>query len=137
MLSILVLHQHRIMSENIELLILEAKSAALKGNMNRARALFRRILKLDPENLDALISFGVLLNSSHRSAEKAMKHLAKAVRLDPTNGIAWAHLGESLILLKRYNTAEEYIRRATKLNPENARNWHRLGNVLEKKGKYE
>ncbi len=121
------------MSEDIELQILEAKSAALKGELNRARALFRKALKKDPDNLDALISFGVLLNTSRKSAEQGMKYLARAIRLDPSNGLAWAYLGESLILLEQYDKAEDYIRKATKLNPENARNWHRLGNVLEKK----
>ncbi len=126
-----------LMIDSIELLILEAKSAALKGNQNRARALFRKVLKLEPENLDALVSFGVLLNSSKKSASQGARLLAKAVKLDPSNGIAWAYLGESLITLERYDKAEECIRKAITIDPRNARNWHRLANVLEKTDRIE
>jgi tetratricopeptide (TPR) repeat protein len=120
------------MIDSIELLILEAKSAVLKGNQNRARALFRKVLKLQPENLDALVSFGVLLNASKKSAAQGARYLAKAVKLDPSNGLAWAYLGESLITLEQYDKAEDCMRRAIKIDPQNARNWHRLANVLEK-----
>ena len=99
-------------------------------------ALFRRVLKIEPDNLDALIAYGVLLNSSKRSAEKGMRYLVRAIKLDPKNDIAWSHLGESLILLGEYDKAETYIRKAAKINPENAQHWHRLGNVLEKKESY-
>lgn len=121
-----------LMIDSIELLILEAKSAVLKGNQNRARALFRKVLKLQPENLDALVSFGVMLNSSKKSASQGARLLAKAVKLDPSNGLAWAYLGESLITIELYDKAEECIRQAIKLDSDNARNWHRLANVFEK-----
>ncbi len=121
-----------LMIDSIELLIVEAKTAALKGNQNRARALFRKVLKLQPENLDALVSFGVLLSSSKKSANQGARFLTKAVKIDPSSGLAWAYLGESLLILERYDKAEECIKRAIKLDSQNARNWHRLANVLEK-----
>jgi tetratricopeptide (TPR) repeat protein len=120
------------MIDSVELLILEAKRAAVKGNQNRAKAIFRKVLKLQPENLDALISFGVLLNSSKKSAGQGVHFLTRAVKLDPSNGLAWAYLGESLITLEQYDKAEDCMRRAIKIDPQNARNWHRLANVLEK-----
>lgn len=121
-----------LMIDSIELFILEAKTAALKGEENRARALFRKVLKLQPENLDALVSFGVFLNSSKKSASQGARLLAKAVKLDPSNGFAWAYLGESLITLERYDKAEQCVRKAISLDSQNARNWHRLANILEK-----
>ncbi|MFW9910065.1 MAG: tetratricopeptide repeat protein [Candidatus Thorarchaeota archaeon] len=112
--------------------LLEAMSAAVKGDTRRARVILKRILRRDPKNLEALIAIGALLNTSEETAEDAMKYLIRAVKIDPKNPTAWSHLAESLLLLERYERAEKYFRKAIELKPDNPNYWHRLGIALDK-----
>ncbi len=125
------------MTEESKRAILDAMSAAMKGDTRRARVILKRLIEQEPDNNEALIALGALLNSSRETAEDAMKFLIKAVKVNPRNPIAWGHLGESLLLLKKFDRAEKYIRKALELAPEDANYWHRLGIVLDKAGRKE
>ncbi|MDF1539571.1 MAG: tetratricopeptide repeat protein [Candidatus Thorarchaeota archaeon] len=120
------------MKEDTHLKILEAMSAAVKGNPRRARVILKRILTEEPENLEALIAIGALLNSSKETAEEAMNFLIRAVKIAPSNPVPWGHLGESLLLLAKYERAEKYLKKAIELKPDDAYYWHRLGMVYDK-----
>ncbi|MCK5151912.1 MAG: tetratricopeptide repeat protein [Candidatus Thorarchaeota archaeon] len=125
------------MTEESKRAILDAMGAAMKGDTRRARVILKRLIKQEPDNIEALIALGALLNTAKETAEEAMKFLIKAVKIDQRNPIAWGHLGESLLLLKKYDRAEKYIRKALELAPEGANYWHRLGIVLDKSGRKE
>lgn len=120
------------MTEDTHLKILEAMSATMKGNPRRARVILKQVLLEEPENTEALIALGALLNFSKKTAEEAMKYLIQAVRLDPNNPVPWSHLGESLLLLGKYDRAEKYIKKAIDLKPDDASYWHKLGIVYDK-----
>ncbi|MHA1907728.1 MAG: tetratricopeptide repeat protein [Candidatus Thorarchaeota archaeon] len=120
------------MSDDTHIKILEAMSAAVKGNPRRARVILKRVLVEEPDNVEALIALGALLNSAKNTAEEAMKHLIHAVKINPKNPVPWGHLGESLLLLGKYDRAEKYLKKAIELKPNDAYYWHRLGMVYDK-----
>jgi len=120
------------MKEDPHLKVLEAMSAAVKGNPRRARVILKRILAEDPQNMEALIALGALLNSSKETAEEAMKFLIRAVKIEPANPVPWGHLGESLLLLGKYDRAEKYLKKAIEITPDDPYYWHRLGMVYDK-----
>ena len=61
-----------------------------------------------------------------------MKYLIKAVKIDSKNPVPWGHLGESLLLLGKFDRAEKYLKKAIDLKPDDAYYWHRLGMVYDK-----
>ncbi len=119
------------MSKESEGTILEAMTAAVQGDIGRARVLLKRVVTKEPDNVHALISLGTLLNTTDDGVRDAAKYLIRAVTIDSNNASAWGQLGESLLRMKEYDRAERYIRRAIALEPGDANYWHRLGLLLD------
>ena len=79
----------------------------------------KKILAMDPDNVEALNALGyTLLNSSNRYAE-AEKYLRKALRLQPNEAVIIDSYGWLQFKLGNYKSALEYLQKAYEKQPEN------------------
>jgi Flp pilus assembly protein TadD len=79
-------------SETVRRMGLEGIEAFQRGNYAGAKEAYRRVLKVDPENLPALVNLGV---TEYRLGQfdEAERLLKTSLRLQPDNATAWLNLG--------------------------------------------
>lgn len=82
-------------------------------------------------NIDSrtLIAMGEDL-ISNRNFQDAIRCFEQALKLDPTNDLAWGAKALTLDYLKRYEEALQCYDRALECNPNNAVTWHNRGLTL-------
>jgi tetratricopeptide (TPR) repeat protein len=90
----------------------------------------RAALALAPDYAEAHSIAGLALAYSG-GVEEALRHLGRAVELDPGQPGFRFNLAEGLIAAKRYEGAARELRTAVDLAPEMASAWARLGDVHE------
>jgi len=99
------------------------------SSMAEAESLYRHILSVAPENLDALHYLGLLCHQQHRKTEAA-ELIARIVAIDPQNADAHNNLGNVLEGLGKGLEAEACYRQAIALQPGHAPAHNNLGVVL-------
>lgn len=115
---------------------------ALAGNYHRAgqlaaaERLYRELIAAWPETAEAHRRLGMLYAQSGRF-DDAVRHIATAVDLVPSNP-RYAHdLGQALHAAKQYAAAADAYRRAIDLHPDLAEAHLQLGDILRLQGKAE
>lgn len=106
------------------------------GEFDDARKIVKKILRQDPENINALNLMGELCFAlgRHNDAEAFLRN---AIKLAPDFAIAWNTLSAALKEQSRFEEAVEACQQVIKLDPKNAE-WHcNLGNFLMAWGKEE
>ncbi len=98
-----------------------------------ARAAYRIAVEFDPDNADAHLNLGRLLQEMGQSAD-AEPHYRKAVELKPGNAVAAYNLGTALEDLGRPTEAVIAYRRAIELRAEFAEAHLKLSRLYEKRG---
>lgn len=105
---------------------LHARAGCMQGEVlqalkrfDEAEAAFRSILDVEPENPDALNSFGILLNEAKRYAESEAAY-RRTLALRPDFPEAHNNLAVLLQKLKRFAEALPHYRRALELQPDYA-----------------
>ncbi|MFI4874886.1 MAG: tetratricopeptide repeat protein, partial [Blastopirellula sp. JB062] len=83
----------------------------------RALECFESVIELEPENADAWINQGVVLDRLGR-AEEAIACYDKAIRLAPNDVDAWANRGNCLRALREFADALECYETALQFKPE-------------------
>jgi choline-sulfatase len=70
----------------------EAVALIAAGRLGEARSILQRILRLDPNHVDALVNIGTV---AYRSGEldAALDYFQKAARLDPGQAMAFSNMG--------------------------------------------
>ena len=121
----------------------QGKAAHAAGNYAEAEAIFRRIIRRDPENVFAYNSLGIALYFQGQ-LEQAIASYHKAIQLDPNFVFAHNNLG---IALKGQGQLEQAIESHQKVlslpdgqgQPASAHTlaYYGLGTVLHKQGKLE
>lgn len=106
------------------------RAAALHGSglLPDARAVYRQLLKLEPNHFDALYRLG-RLEYEAQNPNEAEAILSRAVRADPRSADAHLQLGLALNALRRFEEALASYRRAVALDPTDAAPLNNLGNV--------
>ena len=99
------------------------------GSPREAETLYRRILVVVPENLNALHFLGLLCHQQNRKKEAA-ELIERIVALDPHNADAHNNLGNVLEGLGKGLEAEACYRKAIALQPGHAPAHNNLGVVL-------
>jgi tetratricopeptide (TPR) repeat protein len=116
----------------------QALEAAVKhhqaGNYKEAENLYRQILQIQPNHIDALYLLGVSCNQLGR-ADEAVARLSAALRLKPDHAEAHNSLGNAFNTLGRLDDAATSYQQALRLNPEYAFAHYNLGVVLGLLGK--
>jgi len=75
-------------------------------------------VRLDPENVNALILLGNLHARAHSDAETALSFYERVLELDPENYLAINNFGGNLANLGKYDEAKRYFELAHDLNPD-------------------
>lgn len=99
----------------------------------RAVEQFRRVVEVDPENLESLIALSQLL-IQQRQYEEARKYLEHAVEIDPARVDAYASLAETYVAEGEKEKAVEVYRKALRLNPDSEKLLLALGELLSRTG---
>lgn len=110
------------------------------GNHERAIAIFREALEVDPENRRALFGLGTSLIATEQYGE-ATNVLARSIALEPgdyyaINNLAWLHATARDIRFRDGRRAVEHARRALVIAPSDYRVWSTLAESYYVTGEY-
>jgi len=120
---------------DVEAMTLGAMAASHQGDAAKSAALYRLILRLDPENATAHHYFGVLLEGLGRY-EEAISHLLRARDLQPDFPEIYLHAGHVLDHLGRAEEALNLYDEALLRLPDEALVYFSRGCVLNRLGRY-
>ncbi len=114
----------------------QAASHHQAGRLKEAELLYRKVLKSDPDNADALHLLGVVAHQSgHHDA--AVDLIAKAINLKSSVAAYHANQGSAYLDGDRAKEAAVCYRRAIALAPENAAAFYNLARALQRLGSLE
>lgn len=99
-----------------------------KGRLPEAKAIYRQLLQIAPNQFIALHMLGTL-ESDAKNYQQAESLLSRAVAVDPRSAEAHVSLGVALNGLKRHEEARESYRKALALRPNYALALSNLGNA--------
>ena len=106
------------------------------GRLDRAEALYRKILNKVPDHPDALHMLGAIANTRGRP-ERAMQLIGKVLSIFPNHADAHLNLGNSYSLVGKRADAMACYRRAIALKPDFALAHSSLGRELNAEGAFE
>ena len=101
--------------------------------MAEAEDLYRQVLAVDPNHVDALHMLGVLAYQAGR-AEAAVDLIGRAIALNGSNPSFHNNIGEALRYLGRFDEAVAHFTKATELDPDAAEGHMNLGNAFTQQG---
>lgn len=120
-----------------------------RGDLAGAEALYRKALSVNPEYVEALISYGDLMNTAGKQAEakgqaleaakaylEAERLLRQAVSLNPDSPGAHLNLGVALFHQGRTEEAVDAYRRSLEIKPNNELAHQNLGWLYAQSGRY-
>jgi tetratricopeptide (TPR) repeat protein len=105
------------------------------GDEDNAFAKYAQALKLNPNNVKALISSGNILEK-HGSTDDALMHYTRAVQLDSTDAIARINVGNIYLNKGNLEAAIEHYTIALSLAPENGFAHYNLAEAYAKLSNY-
>ena len=112
-------------------------AAALQSHRQRrmaeAEGLYRQVLAVDPNHVDALHMLGVLAYQAGRP-EAAVDLIGRAIALYGENASFHNNIGEALRYLGRLDEAIAHFTKSTELDPSAAEGHMNLGNALKQQG---
>ena len=114
----------------------ETALALIDGNrLDQAREILEKLLRLDPENADALVNIGTVEFRTGAFA-KAMKYYQRAIKINPGHALAFSNMGMVYFsLFQRDNgrsileLALQYFNKALQLDPGLADGYNGRGAV--------
>jgi predicted TPR repeat methyltransferase len=107
-----------------------------EGRFREAAVIYKQILTVDPDNVDALHFLGVAEHQSGR-AKAALECLDRALTLEPDHPDALSNRGNVHRTLRNLDQAEADYRRALELRPDDPNILGNLGTVLRARGDLE
>lgn len=105
------------LKKGIRLRLLRGKLAVESGRFADAEIEFQKVLAAEPENVTALVNYGVALVQVKKYAE-ALVYFDKAVRLSPKNLNALYNLATLLSLQKQHFPAIQHLKTILEINPK-------------------
>lgn len=107
-----------------------------QGQLGAAEALYRQILRQNPQQVDALHFLGVLAAQRHDN-EGAVKLISQALALNPHYADAYNNLGNVLATMARFDEAATAYHRTIELAPSNLSAHCNLGIMLRRSGQFQ
>jgi tetratricopeptide (TPR) repeat protein len=110
-----------------------------KGNLLQAENMFGEILKIQPNNITALHSLGIIYYQLGKHVA-AIEHIKKALRLDPYDSMniyAYYILGNIFQYKSQFDEAITYYQKALQLNPDFAEAYLQLGNLCKENKQFD
>ena len=108
-----------------------ARLHTVRGRYAAARRDLERVLKIRPDDDEAMTSLGILLSRKGLWAE-AVRYLTRVVEREPGRGEIWYQLGETLNRLNDLAGSRAAYERAVALEPAHRRALYGLGIVLDR-----
>jgi tetratricopeptide (TPR) repeat protein len=119
---------------NLGQMLGEALALQRQGNLRDAEKAFNRILKIAPDNFDALNLLGAVKAQQGRIGE-AQRLFSAAVKVQPRAPQGWANLGQAFHGLKRGAEALECFDKARALAPDDINILNQHANMLLSHGR--
>jgi len=113
----------------------QAQSAEGAGDLNAAETLYRRVMKLDPNDAAAGLNLGNLLRNQSRTVEAEAAY-RWAVKADPNFPPSWHNLADLLDESERLTEAIDCERRALDADPQYIDAMFNLALFLQRVGNY-
>ena len=102
------------------------------GQLEQAKAIYEKLLILEPENVIVIHYFG-LIHHQQGNDETGIKLIEKALQLNPNYAEAYVNLGEIYRKQNAFDKAIELYNKALTINPNYADAHYNMGVVLQKK----
>jgi hypothetical protein len=106
------------------------------GNLKEAEILYKKILRKEPNNVDALLMLGSIY-SHLGDFSVALKYINKALQLNPSNPFIYYNLANTYRRQGQLSEAIRYYQEALRLNPNFADAYYNLGIVFQDQEQYE
>jgi len=116
-------------SPNLGQALQEAVTLQHQGRLREAEKIYTRVLKVVPDQFDALNLLGTV-KAQRGQAGEAYRLIAAALKINPRAADAWVNLGIVLHALKRDQEALESFDKALGLKPGDADALYERGNTL-------
>lgn len=123
-------------SAQVKALFSEAVRLHQTGRIEDAVPLYKRILSLDVNHVNACSNLGVAFISLGRP-EEAVRFLERALAIDPRHGGAHTNLAAALSMLGRLDDAAAHYVTSLTIDPDNAEAHNDLANVLHTQGRFQ
>lgn len=104
------------------------------GSMDNARALYARLLEINPDHVEGLNNFLALV--AEESPEEAMPELQVLANKHPGFSPIQAQLGLLYQQMGEFKKAREHMLRAVRITPENMTYRYNLAIILDQQGAY-
>jgi tetratricopeptide (TPR) repeat protein len=121
--------------DNPDALFEEAQAAEDASQVETAQRLYRRVMRMDPDDPAAAFNLGNLLRSSGKKVEAEAAYRA-ALKVDPRFAEAWYNLADLLEEQDRTDMAVDSLQRALKADPDYADATFNLARLLHRLGKH-
>lgn len=107
-----------------------------RGNFQQAENICKKILKVHPQNADALFVIGMIYSQSQKN-NLAIESIERSLALNPANPYACFCLGNIFADLNQIDTAISWYQKAVQMNPDFAHAYNNLGNAFSEKGLFD
>jgi tetratricopeptide (TPR) repeat protein len=119
---------------NEEVLMNMAECQIQRGELNKAKLLLNKLLKLDPYNDEVYYKLGLCYNKAEKWS-KAISALHKAITLEENCEDYYLAMAKAHVALGSYEQAENFYLRCVELGPEQGHYWTDFVTFLLKIGK--
>ena len=116
--------------DTTEELLLSAKEALVQKNLVKSISLFTDVLKIEPENIIALISRGTAYFSK-QDFQQALHDFSRAIELKPDSAKLYCSRGNVWLGLKQNDSALKDLNKAVELDPHYPTAYFSRSAVLE------
>lgn len=106
------------------------------GRLRKAEAIYRQVLEIEPNNVDALHLLGLVARQFGKY-ETAIDLIGRAVKINPKAAMFQNNLGETYLSLGRLVEAETLCRQALDLQPDFPEANYNLAKVLRAQGRFD
>jgi len=118
-----------------ELLLVEGLEARLYGEFDRAKGIYKRLIKIYPDDKEIHYGLGeAYIHSRIGESLKALAAFEEAINLDPEFSLAYVHIFDVYQWYRMYDKAIRVANRLIKANPDKASGYRYLAAVYGQKG---
>ena len=102
---------------DIEFLVNKAIKLHVRGKVDKAEEIYKKIINIDPNNIISLNNLGSILNTKE-NFEKSLNFVNRALEIKPDYADALNNKGNCLKGLNRFDEAIEYYKKALIIKPD-------------------
>lgn len=115
-----------------------ARAAELQrqGKLQEAESIYRKVLTMDPQNVDALRMLATVASEMNQFAD-AEALLKRCIAIAPDFTRAWSELSRAQLKTEQFEQAMASAKKALSLDPQSAVAFCDLGNTYSKIGNYQ